>query len=89
MPPEFNPNPADWGLALTIMLIILTALITNKGLVTSARLKDWMEAEKRERERADRADAELWENTRQLERLADILKLRDDLRSEQERHRHD
>lgn len=73
-------SPADWGFALAVMLFVLTMLIAEKGLVTSGRFNEMRQYAERERLRAERAEAAFRENTRQLERLADLLEIGKDLR---------
>lgn len=69
-------NPADWGFALALLLTILTMLIFDKGLVTKTRLSEWRDIAERERKAREQSDAALRDNTRQLERMADLLEIR-------------
>lgn len=79
-------NPADWGLALAVLLTVLTSLITGKGLATSNRLEEWKEHANRERQRAEQSEKDFEEAlravTNQLERLADMLERNNEIRAE-------
>ena len=78
MTPE-QISPADWGFALAVLLIILSMLIFDKGLVTMARFTDMKERYIEEREARIALEKELRETVRQIERLADLIEVGKDV----------